>query len=160
MMSRKVIHHVISAILVVFYALGICGMNIHSCSHTGERYVTFLFEGTSCQDIHPEHHHDASCDCEECCAGHECDECGDCCCGHDCDGDDGCCSNDSIQLYLTGDSDHASEMRHVAVDFPAIIVPQMAALVIEAPVVNDDAYIAPPALPGVDVLSAFCILRV
>lgn len=159
MCIRKVIITLISLTLVVFYVLGIGGVNVHSCSHTGERYLTLLIEGISCDEIHPDHHHHhghCSCEdsCECCCQEHE-----DCDCCDDCDDEDGCCTNDSIQLFLTGDSDHVSGFEHVTIDCQTLLVPQFPSLELGS---FSSVAFRPLAvsLPGVDRLFNFCILRV
>lgn len=91
--------------VLLMYVLSLGGINVHTCSHTGESFVTILAFGTSCQDIHPSHHHhhEGSCSCAGCQAD------------HDCDGSDGCCSNDSHLLLTVGDD--ACHVEHVHVPF-------------------------------------------
>lgn len=160
---KRVIISLISLTLVVFYVLGIGGINVHTCSHTGERYMTLLIEGISCDEVHPEHHHHhGHCSCEDCCeiCSHDCAECGceDCDCEDGCD-DDGCCTNDSIQLFLTGDSDHVSGFEHVTLDCQTVLVPQFPGLARCS--FSSVSYVPVDlCLPGVDRLLDYCILRV
>lgn len=143
---KSLILKICAAVLVAFYILSIGGINVHTCSHTGARYLTFLAEGISCQDIHPAHHSEG---CS--CCHHE---------DHDCDGDDGCCTNDSRQLQLTGDSFHSAAQKHLSIDEVILLIPFIPSFceIAETSVPQS----CPFALPdiGVDILSANCTLRV
>ena len=134
-----------AAFVMVLYIVSVCGLNVHTCSHTGHTYVTFLFEGTDCQTIHGEHHH--AC---ECCGHHH---------EHSCSDENGCCHNESVQLFLAGDDDY-SQTHHFN-------VPQVQMAIPAIPVVCDVARAAAPAFIGTchsrppvvpDILSSFCVL--
>ena len=73
-----------AVLLVIWYSLSVIGFDVHTCSGSGESYVTTVIGGTTCDDIHPEH---------DCC-GH-----GACCTHHtEEDGlksaDNQCCTNE------------------------------------------------------------------
>jgi len=150
MRNRSVITKILALVMVVFYVLSMGGINVHTCSHTGNRYVTFLFEGISCADIHPGHVHEHHHDCASCCEEEH----------HDCDGEDGCCRNDSHLLQITGDTDHAVVVRHLTVDSPVIIIPQTPAPALFAVFSETESDLLLPDRPGGDILSSYCILRV
>lgn len=73
-----------SALLAVWYCLSIIGFDVHSCETTGDTFVASVLNGTTCDDIHPEH---------------DCDRHGSCCHSHEDQDDDnieddGCCKNE------------------------------------------------------------------
>jgi len=144
---------VCSIVLVISYVMSIGGINVHTCSHTGESFVTLLIEGTSCSDIHPDHHH------EHCaCCHHDEHHAG---CEDENDGDEeGCCHNDSHILLLTGDSDHTIGQKHLTIDAPAIIIPFTPAFGFSpsTEAVHGHNLIVPDT--GEDILQQVCILRV
>jgi len=153
MKTKSLIAQFCGVVLLVIYVMSLGGINVHTCSHTGDSYVTFLFEGVSCQAIHPSHSHEHG-TCCSCCDHHEAEE-------HSCDGEDDCCSNESHLLLLTGDSDHSVGQKHLTADSVDIIVPT--ATVIEISVeesVEIAEAISDTSWPPLDVLSTFCILRV
>ena len=150
MKARNVILKVSAVVLTVLYVLSLGGINVHTCSHTGARYVTFLFEGTTCQQIHPSghhcHHEDGCCHCGE---------------DHDCNGEDGCCTNVSRFLTLTGSDDASSQAKHLSPDsFDLALAP----VAVETPSVIFSAYVPSLPIPAPPLLgpspSSICVLRV
>lgn len=81
--------------LAVWYCVSIIGFDVHSCSVTGNTFVSSLLSGTACEDIHPDHDCDGH---SSCCKSHA----SSCCQSHKCydipseseTEKDGCCSND------------------------------------------------------------------
>lgn len=115
-MKRSSVIFKLSAVaLALVYVLSIGGINIHSCSHTGQKYVTFLFENLSCEQIHT---HDF----------------------HECDGDDDCCSNEAHFLGLTGDDEHETFQCRLVCFFDLAVVEPIATLAF-APEVSERSYI-------------------
>lgn len=95
---RNIVMKYLAALLVVWYSLSIIGFDVHSCTKTGETFVSSIAAGVSCEDIHPEH----SCSSHGSCCGHDHDKN---CCGHDyrnevTSGD--CCQDDFHVLAFTG----------------------------------------------------------
>ncbi len=98
---KNVVLKYVSALLAVWYCLSIIGFDVHSCTTTGSIFVNSVLNGTTCDDIHPEH---------DCC-GH-----GGCCSHHaDEDGlrsaDKECCTNeievlDGVVVTVADENDH------------------------------------------------------
>lgn len=111
MRNREIIMKFSAVMVLMMYVLSLGGINVHSCSHTGETFVTFLAGGISCQEIHPSHHH------------HHHEGC-HCCEEHDCDGSDGCCSNDSRMLLVAdADNHHVEHIQAPLVAIAAVSAP-------------------------------------
>ncbi len=72
---KRTLTYLSAMLLVIWYSLSIIGFNVHTCKGSGRVFVTTFAEGTTCADIHPEHHcghachHDSSCchDMRSCC---------------------------------------------------------------------------------------------
>jgi len=144
MRNKGVIFKLSAVLLLVMYVMSLGGINVHTCSHTGESFVTFLAGGISCEDIHPFHSH------------HHHDGC-NCCEDHDCDGDDDCCTNDSRMLLIADGDDH--QVEHIqAPDATAAIAPLFASAVIAVKHVERVAISSVP-LPD-SVRPLFSVLRV
>lgn len=64
---KKLVMKYVSAVMALWYLVGIMGFDVHSCTATGDVFVQPVLAGVTCDDIHPEH------------------DCGDhgSCCGHD-----------------------------------------------------------------------------
>ena len=93
-------------LLVIWYSLSVIGFDVHTCSGSGESYVTTVIGGTTCDDIHPEHHKEA---CSCCHHGHDSRQAAGAEGTEDADGTDGteiatrpCCSDDWQMIVLTG----------------------------------------------------------
>lgn len=52
---KNVILKYVSAFLAMWYLLSITGFDVHSCSSTGNTFVSPVLTGTTCEDIHPDH---------------------------------------------------------------------------------------------------------
>lgn len=51
-----------AVLLVIWYSLSVIGFDVHTCSGSGETFVATVIGGTTCEDIHPDHHKEA-CSC-------------------------------------------------------------------------------------------------
>lgn len=131
--------------MMAVYMLSVCGVNIHTCSHTGRTYVGLLIGGTSCEEVHG--------------ADSEC-----CCCAHhhhhhsDTDASS-CCHNSALRLAFAGGSDHGMQTLEKA---PAPVLAH-----INTPYIlySSEAEHSPSLLFSdishlPDVLHAICVLRV
>lgn len=98
-------------LLGIWYCFSIIGFDIHTCSASGNVFISTFVDGLTCADIHPEEHCGPSCHYshEACCHNEHS------CCGHDTDHDehaecagisnpdsDGCCSDVYKMLVLSG----------------------------------------------------------
>lgn len=94
---KNVITSLAAVLLVIWYSLSVIGFDIHTCSSSGQTYVATVVSGFSCEEIHPEHHHDAD--------AHDHSGCG-CCCSHRSDAPSldrtPCCTDDFQVITLTG----------------------------------------------------------
>ncbi len=52
---KNVFTSVTAVMLVIWYSLSVIGFDVHTCSGSGESFVTTVIGGTACEDIHPEH---------------------------------------------------------------------------------------------------------
>lgn len=50
-------YKIVTALLTLYYLLSLCGFNVHHDTVCGKSYLTLLYLGTDCSDIHP----DSSC---------------------------------------------------------------------------------------------------
>lgn len=50
-------YKIVTALLTLYYLLSLCGFNVHHDTVCGRSYLTLLYLGTDCSDIHP----DSSC---------------------------------------------------------------------------------------------------
>ena len=50
-------YKIVTALLTLYYLLSLCGVNVHHDTVCGRSYLTLLYLGTDCSDIHP----DSSC---------------------------------------------------------------------------------------------------
>ena len=100
---KKIVMKYVSVLMALWYCLSIIGFDVHSCTRSGERFVTSTLLGISCEEIHPEH----SCHSHGSCCGHH-----DSSCHHEGDEIDcsGCCTND-IHV-LAADVLTSSDARH------------------------------------------------
>lgn len=97
-------------LLVLWYCMSIVGFDMHVCKASGRTYVTTFAEGTTCEDIHPEHHCRHDCHHESSCCHHEsscCHQESDCCShhGHEsaaCVDSEKCCTDTYQVIVLTG----------------------------------------------------------
>jgi hypothetical protein len=88
----------VSALMALWYCLSIIGFDVHSCTVTGSTFVNSVLNGTTCEEVHPEH------DC--CCHGSCCHSA----CSHDheapsseeVDENDDCCTNEIEVLDSEG----------------------------------------------------------
>lgn len=88
----------VSVLMAMWYCLSIIGFDVHSCTVTGSTFVNSVLNGTTCEEVHPEH------DC--CCHGSCCHTA----CGHDhsspsaetVDENDDCCTNEIEVLDSEG----------------------------------------------------------
>lgn len=62
---KKFLMNMSAALLVVWYCLSIIGFGVHTCTSSGETFISTFAEGVECADIHPEHH----CCGASCCSG-------------------------------------------------------------------------------------------
>lgn len=63
---KKLVMKYVSAVMALWYLVGIMGFDVHSCTVTGDVFVQPVLAGMTCDDVHPDHD----------CAGHGS------CCGH------------------------------------------------------------------------------
>lgn len=64
---KNVLTRLTAVLLVIWYSLSVIGFDVHTCSGSGETFVATVIGGTTCEDIHPEHHKEA---CSCCHHGH------------------------------------------------------------------------------------------
>lgn len=92
----------LSALVLAIYVLSFIGLNVHSCSCTGEVCVTLA--------AHGDHHH---------CTSHHHDCCHDKACHNEtCHHDHGCCHDKLFKLIISGDSDHSD--LHINMNAPMV----------------------------------------
>lgn len=104
MRTGNLIMKCMSVFVALSYFFGVIGIDVHSCSASGEVFAVSAIRQASCHDLHAGHHH--SC----------CGECG----GHDasCHDEDGiscggCCSDNLLCLSVTGiDTDAEHDSHH------------------------------------------------
>lgn len=109
---KNVVIKYLSGLMAVWYCLSIIGFDMHSCSATGEIFVSSIAAGVTCDDIHPEymcHEHGG-------CCGHRHIEP---CCSHHGEGTaeevnvaedhQKCCTNDFKVLELTGTNSYENQ---------------------------------------------------
>lgn len=48
-------HRIVTALLMLYYILSMCGFNVHHDTVCGRTYLTLLVRGTGCSEIHPDH---------------------------------------------------------------------------------------------------------
>ena len=63
---KNVLTSLAAMLLVIWYSLSVIGFDVHTCSSSGESYVTTVIGGTTCEDIHPEPHKKACSCCRHC----------------------------------------------------------------------------------------------
>lgn len=71
---RTLVMKYVAAIMAIWYLVGVIGLDVHSCSATGDVFVHSALRGVTCEDVHP---------------GHDCNDHGSCC-GHP----SSCCHSD------------------------------------------------------------------
>lgn len=103
MKTKSFISSCFAVVFTAIYLLSVAGFDMHSCSHTGKVYVSFLSHSLSCQDIHPDHGDEECCSC-----GHHHHQ-------HHDNGEKGCCSDKSFQLLFSGDDNHHDDSIEVPV---------------------------------------------
>lgn len=142
-MKRQLLIKCMALALMLLYVLSIGGINVHTCSHTGNVYVTLLAKGVDCQSVHPSTH--------ACCHGtchHE----------HHSEKPDDCCHNHSARLVLTGDGDHSSVV-HIAQFTPVVT-----GVIVSAPSVfkcfSHVAWRTLDPIPIPDIIHSICSLRI
>lgn len=123
-MMNKIHIKVFSCLMALWYLVSVVGLNVHTCSGTGEVFVKSLVAGTSCEMIHPSH----GCHSEDACC---------CCCEHEQahDAEEGlsqkdCCDNEAVMLVHNGcteDSILLSQLMAQALDMNCI-APEIFAL--------------------------------
>lgn len=59
-------YKIVTALFTLYYLLSLCGFNVHHDTVCGKDYLTLLYLGTGCSDIHP----DSSCCGQTDCSGH------------------------------------------------------------------------------------------
>ncbi len=82
-----------SCLMALWYLVSVVGLNVHTCSGTGEVFVSSLAAGTSCEVIHPSHGNHSEQNC--------------CCCEHEHETEEGvtkqdCCDNEAVILIHNG----------------------------------------------------------
>ena len=93
-MVKTVLIRIAALLVLIWYSLGIIGFDVHTCDISGRSFIAVFVEGTTCQDIHPEH---------GCCHDHH-----ECSCCHDeedafcLDTQDKCCTDEYQMLSVTG----------------------------------------------------------
>ena len=92
-MANKIHIKVFACLMALWYLVSAVGLNVHTCSGTGEVFVSSLAAGTSCEVIHPSYGSHSEKDC--------------CCCGHENETEEGvskqdCCNNESVMLVHNG----------------------------------------------------------
>lgn len=94
---KNVLVRIAAFMLVIWYFVSVIGFDVHTCSGSGESYVTTVIGGTACEDIHPEHDRKA---CQCCHHGYDAH--------YDSESETpelaakSCCSDDWQMIQLTG----------------------------------------------------------
>lgn|GEM_PF-5254578 len=146
MKIKSVIFKFAAALFVAAYLLSLAGFDIHTCSHSGKTYISFLAASLSCEDIHPEH--DAECHCCGCAHEHHSNE------------DGGCCSDEPHQL-LIGCDDCGFDFKHVSApvsEMPALVVSDSFTTVGYSAEARSFVPYIPSHAP--DILHSYCVLRI
>lgn len=103
-MMKGIFIKIAAVFVLVWYALGIIGFDVHTCNSSGRSFIAMFVDELSCQDIHPEH--DCSCEHRGCGCSHHSE-------GQQIDSQDHCCTDDYRMLSITGaveDSSRGSDL--------------------------------------------------
>lgn len=103
----------VSALMALWYCLSIIGFDVHSCTVTGSTFVNSVLNGTTCEEVHPEH----DCCCHGSCCHNACSHDHDLPSSENVDDNDDCCTNEIEVLEsegVTTADDNASGMFDVA----------------------------------------------
>ena len=97
---KKLLMKISAVLLIVWYCMSIIGFDVHTCVGSGRTFIATFAEGTSCTDIHPEHHccNSGSKDVHE----HGCHETSSCCHSEQTVDNRTCCSNEYQVIMLSG----------------------------------------------------------
>lgn len=144
-MKNSFLIKALAAVAILMYVASFIGINVHSCSCTGNVCVSLAMHQHHEHDGGDDHHHH----------GHACQHC-----NSEEHQAHNCCHNQTFRLAISGDSDHssASHIQAPAMDFTAIITPYTAPLAMQH---NNGGKVFMPQSPHPrDIIKSVCILRV
>lgn len=88
----------VSALMALWYCLSIIGFDVHSCTVTGSTFVNSVLNGTTCEEVHPEH----DCCCHGSCCHNACSHDHEAPSSEEVDENDDCCTNEIEVLDSEG----------------------------------------------------------
>ena len=88
----------VSALMALWYCLSIIGFDVHSCTVTGSTFVNSVLNGTTCEEVHPEH----DCCCHGSCCHNACRHDHEAPSSEEVDENDECCTNEIEVLDSEG----------------------------------------------------------